>query len=370
MTNFEKPSFHQEFEAEQTAKLGSCRQNWEEIVTRNINAKLSDRLQPSWSGNDDDIFGSYTALVAFSIKHFDPLPPILLWENRIAPGVERAESLLASGSMRIHKGSPLFNTGVAYYVAGDFERALAYVGEAGEEDQKSGHPSKFPILIGDHPLSRRFLIEPIVKRFFPTWAPDYFKCTGVSLEESEFISLLKYLAKRPADAVQLLLPLHRFLKVDLGFENHATKHIRTRAVAESLVALESTLRRFQTGVIGELGSQLDQLIAANSILQSTYKRFDVDFRNKWPSRLQKRSSMAVNWCTTEARSRFASATTTSERAGIACYLSYRLRNSLLHVVEESLDIFQQKSLCEWCMALALAAIRLANHGEDSTLAAL
>src|SRR5690606_28796983 len=131
---------------------------------------------PAWSGNDDDIFGSHTAFIQFAVNNSDPFPAIRIWEREIAPAVRQAEAQLAakgSPQARIHKGAPLFNVGVAYYASGDFERAFGYVAEAGEENNKSGRGSQFPILIGDDDLSRRFLIKPLVKRYFDIWTQDY-----------------------------------------------------------------------------------------------------------------------------------------------------------------------------------------------------
>src|SRR5207253_2292298 len=127
-------------ETEQSATITSARQNWQKVIAQNINSWLQKRTDPAWAGNDDDIFGSHTAFVKFAVNHSDPLPAIHVWERTIAKAVQQAETqLAASGSTqaRIHKGAPLFNVGVAYYVAGDFERAFGYVAEAGEENNKS-----------------------------------------------------------------------------------------------------------------------------------------------------------------------------------------------------------------------------------------
>lgn len=359
--------------ADQGVAIDSVRHAWHQIISDNIGRWLRKRVETTWAGTDDDIFGAHTLFVKFAIDHRDPLPAIDIWENKIAPDVHLAEAYLAkngSPQPRIHKGAPLFNVGVACYVAGNLERAFGYVAAAGEENEKSGRGSPFPILIGDDKLSRRFLIKPIGDRYFPVWAEDYKNVTNRELNEAEFVVVLKNLAQRPADAIQLLFALHRFLKADLSFENHATRHIRTRAVAEALVALESTLRRSQTKVLGELGKQMEQLIAANAGVKTSFDTFRADFKHNAPTPAQERSPSAVNWTTTETQLRLASETTTAGRAGIACYLALRLRNTLLHVVEDSLDIFQQKSLCERCMGLALATVRLAKQGEDATLAAL
>jgi len=366
--------FQKKFVTDQGAALDSVRHVWQQIIVANISESLRQRAENTWADADDKIFGAHTLFVKFAIAHRDPLPAIDIWENKIAPDVLLAEAHLAkngSPQPRIHKGAPLFNVGVACYVAGNLERAFGYVAAAGEENEKSGRGSPFPILIGDDILSRRFLIKPIVDRYFPVWAEDYKNVTNRDLNEAEFVDVLKNLAQRPADAIQFLFALHRFLKADLSFENYATKHIRTRAVAEALVALESTLRRSQGDAAGELRTQLEKLVKANGAVKSSFDNFTKDFDSCIKGgAFDKRSPAAVNWTNMEAQTRLANETTVAGRAGIACYLALRLRNSLLHVVEDSLDMFQQKSLCERCLGLALATVRLAKHGEDATLAAL
>ena len=88
----------------------------------------------------------------------------------------------------------------------------------------------------------------------------------------------------------------------------------------------------------------------------------------WPGRDE--SSGALNNAIADAVRAFGAAATESERAGIVCFACYRLRNSLLHLNEESLDVYQNLDLGVRMVGWALTAYRIARHREDCTLAGL
>jgi hypothetical protein len=139
---------------------------------------------------------------------------VLCWEQTIAPLVAEAEAEIGktAPTTRFHKGAPLFNVGVCHFANGDLENGFKYLSSAGREDELSGRGGRFPVLIGDHYLSKRFLIGPVVAELLPSWQADYLSITGSSLDEGELTMLIKQIALRSSDGVQLVLALHRLLK--------------------------------------------------------------------------------------------------------------------------------------------------------------
>jgi hypothetical protein len=106
----------------------------------------------------------------------------------------------------------------------------------GDEHARAGG-DPFPVLLGNHPLSRRFLIAPVVAELAPGWTVRYHELTNRNLDEAELIALVMQAARRPTDGIQLLLALHRLRKASGAVQNDWTRYLRTRSLAEMLVAL-------------------------------------------------------------------------------------------------------------------------------------
>jgi hypothetical protein len=62
--------------------------------------------------------------------------------------------------------------------------------------------------------------------------------------------------------------------------------------------------------------------------------------------------------------------TIGERAGIACYLTYKLRNNLLHVIDDSVNLYADREKLLAAAGLIFSAVRVSMHGERGTLAAI
>jgi hypothetical protein len=60
----------------------------------------------------------------------------------------------------------------------------------------------------------------------------------------------------------------------------------------------------------------------------------------------------------------------AERAGIVAYTAYRLRNSILHVNEEGLDIYKKRDLGVRMAGWAFVACRLVKHAEENKIASI
>ncbi len=364
----------EEFDKEQAYALKKPINTWIRIVRQNVESHLQQYIQTNSAGNPDDIFGAHTAFVKFSVENGIPKLPILCWEQKITPLVEAAENELKkkNPNARIHKGAPLFNVGVCHFASGDLESGFKYLASAGREDELSGRGSPFPVLIGDHSLSKRFLIDPIIVKLAPLWLSDYQAITQSALDEAELVLLIKRAASRPTDGIQLVVALHRIMKASQPPQNDWTSFLRTRALADALVALESMLRRIhQTkGIESELHNQLTALLQVNAGASKEFNDFHQWFITNWKKKNLEKSAAAVNACVVEALTRFVAASTPSAKAGIACYAAVRLRNSLLHVLENSLDVYTDELKCLTMMGYILAVFRIAKHGEDGTLAGL
>lgn len=345
-------------------------ENWEAVIVELTANKLVEHEKTPNSDNDS-IFAFHTDFVSFCVNARIANRARLLWERKIAPLVAQSEARLrtANPAARIHKGAPLYNVGLCCFVLGDFDNAYRFLAEAGIEDEKSGRGSRFKIVLGDHSLSEQVLITPLEKMVFPLWSTSYAAVTNHNLDKAEFVSLLAGLARRPADAFQTMIALHRFRRSLIGIENEATHHIRARAIAEMVVVLESTLKRqfHPTGKM--LNDLLEQVLGANPKAEAAFKAFKAAFKAS-PHGNANPSVASTNWVITNGLSRTVTAVSPAERIGNVCYLMRWLRNALMHEVDSQLDLYRNRKTAEDVAGLVLCALRIAKHSEDKTLAAI
>jgi hypothetical protein len=177
------------------------------------------------------------------------------------------------------------------------------------------------------------------------------------------------MAGRPADAIQAVVALHRLRRSLFGNQNQGTAIIRFRALADLLHLVESFLRQFQTNVQGELGKRLNHLVALNPVVHAARATFDND-RKTWAANVNcdEKSLQAMNWVSSETGARITSAVTPATAAGAVIFFCHQFRNSLLHVNEENLTIFQNKDECVkavgWVLGMLRACVR-AKEGKFS-----
>ena len=221
------------------------------------------------------------------------------------------------------------------------------------------------ILIGDNQLSEQVFIAPLAELFKSAWGADYAKITGHALDGQEFKGLLKAMAGRPSDAIQAVVALHRLARSLSGHQNQGTAVIRFRALAELLHLVESFLRQFQTRVKGQLGDHLNHLVAANPVVKTARATFDKDCHT-WATnaKCDKKSHQAMNWISGETGLRIASAATPAVATGVVVYFCHQFRNSLLHVNEENLTIFQNKDECVKAVAWVLGMLRACARAKE------
>lgn len=315
------------------------------------------------SADEDALFEVHTIAALAALASAPRLmEPVVMWERIFRPAATEAEKRIGRP---IHKGAPCYNTALCCFLMHDFDGAFQYLMDAHDENQRLGG-NPFGILIGKHPLSRKFLIEPLVGHMAPRWATDYKAITGFDLTPDELIELMVWLSNRPSDAFVALVELHRvWWAADRQPENRATRLVAFRAVADLLVCLESAIRNFQgTAVTGQLYARMTNMLNADARVIGVFNSLK-DF----PAG-QGETPAALNNAITEATNRFALATTESVRAGCVCFASYKLRNSLLHLNEEALDVHTNLNLAVRMAGWTLAAIRIARRAHESALGAL
>jgi hypothetical protein len=87
------------------------------------------------------------------------------------------------------------------------------------------------------------------------------------------------MTRPPTDGIQFLLALHRLLKAQGGGQNDWTRYLRTRSLAELLVALESMLRRIQVPFSGELQNQFEHMFGGLPDYLSSFVDFQTAGRS-------------------------------------------------------------------------------------------
>ena len=111
-------------------------------IVDGVIANLEEKVAGTWTGTDDALFAPLTAFVTPAWKLQWAHRAIRIWLVELVPHVESAERRLGK---RIHKGAPLYNTGLCFFVAGDLARAAQYIEAAAEEDKEThGKPSRAP----------------------------------------------------------------------------------------------------------------------------------------------------------------------------------------------------------------------------------
>jgi hypothetical protein len=312
------------------------------------------------SATEDGLFALHTATTGAALQGVVSLTaPGRLWAEHLQPAVAVAEKHLPKP---IHKGAPLYNNALCAFLLNDFDGAFQFVVDAETENRRLG-PGAFDLLIGRDALSRPWVVDTLITDLGPKWAADYQAITGCPLSAPELVDLFGWLAQRPTDAFLVVAAAHRVRRAALRpIPNRATRLMVVRALADTVVSLESAIRWTQQGasVTGQLHARLKAVLNQDARLLSPFN----GLASFAPG--QGESATALNDLVTEAVSRFATATTETTRAGIAAYVSYRFRNSVLHVNEESLAIHQDLDLGIRMAGWVLATCRVVAHVARGT----
>jgi hypothetical protein len=317
--------------------------------------------------DEDHLFHEHGLLVSSRRRNGDLREVCGLWAERIAPLVEARERQLGKP---IHKGAPLYNTGLAFFLAGDFDSAMRYFAQADHEDVQNKGAHEFRLVAGDHPLSREIIIDPIMQSLSAFWVADYAKICGCNFDGQELINLLLALAYRPSDCLQAVVALHRIRACLDGPQNQATLVIRFRALADLLHLIESFLRQFQQ-VKGQLRAHVAFLLQANRRSETAYKGFGTALGH-WTKTTGNDgdSPSALDWISSETSNRLVVAPDSGTAAGIVAFFCHKYRNSLLHVNEEALIVFNNQEDCLAAAGYVLSMLRICLYAKDGTFGKL
>jgi hypothetical protein len=324
-----------------------------------------------WAFDDDSIFAAHTSFVDSALKFGAPLWPTHLW-HQIEPLVQQAETSIAQRTgqpSRIHKGAPYFNVGLCYFLSGNFEHAFQYFAEAGVEDEKSGRGARELVPIGENSLSIELLIRPLTQRLIPLISTSYLSSIGAHLTESELRTLINWLAARPIDAFQTISGLHRLLKLLDGPENDVSKQLRVRAVADLVLSVESSIRRWQNAAGQQLQGRFLMLLQSNPVARSSFTNFDGLRGQNFPG-AGGETIACINWVIEEMLSRMQTLPSVSERVGSAAFLVARLRNNLMHVNDPALSIYNDKDKLLQIVGLVMGTLKLSKLAQEGTLGTL
>ncbi len=314
-----------------------------------VRSNLRLRVAGRWHESDDELFGPHTVFVQFAHQHGLGLRAANVW-LLLQKDVLAADRALPKP---VHRGAPLFNTGLCYFVSGDFDRAVQFITEAGEADRRDGR-GESRIRTGGG-FARQILIEPLVAWLHTCFGADFTCATGVTLSATTLDALVLFLESRVADAAVFLGALHRLMSQARDPSNAAARLHRVRALADLLMVLESSLERWQGGVGLTLHGRCCRLVS-NTALGTLFAARDGAYAAF-------HLSPTVNRMTIQETADFDAATTVADRAAIALYHSYRLRNALFHRLDDTLAVHLAWRYQRRAVAFALVAIELSRLGE-------
>jgi hypothetical protein len=322
-----------------------------------VNSNLDSKAQSRWEDSDDALFGPYTAYMQPAWRSGLPLRPAQLWIDHIKPQVDVLEAEIGL----IHKGSPLYNVGVCFFIAGDYARAVQYIAAAGEEEERRSPGGAKRLLTGVGLMSEQVFLKPLYTPLAAEFGSDYEAATGCSLSPDEVRTLVEFLSERLGDAVLFIAALHRLFSQLEGPENTGSRLERIRALADVLLVFESSLRRWQGKCQGNLYRRTQELLRSSTPAFRAFNQRCAQYDQN-PEDIENLNAL-IN---TEHEA-FDGATSRSERAAIAAFLTYKVRNSVMHGLEEQLVLFSDRARLLKTFGLALISVRLSRSGAEGTV---
>lgn len=352
-------------------------------VVRDLKFNLVQRVVGLWHQPDDDLFASHTSFAIQCWQIGLPERASRLWEAVLAKEVESAEEVLGRQvpPSRIHKGAPLYNAGLGYLLAGNLDRAVALISSAGAEEAKRGTGQGCDLLLGSHELTEKSILIPIVDWITSTgWDKDFVAATCRQFDLAELKSLLGWLGGKVENAIQLIACLWRMRLLASYPLNEATRHLRVQGYADLLLIVESSMRMWQASPTlngKQLYNRLEHVLGANQRALAAFKAAETRFAGQFPKdqvtrqdHPDKETAVAVNWVIGDTLGLLASATSPAERAGYSCHLTARLRNSLMHVIDGSVDLYSKDNEFNRVAGITLSVIRLSQSGHDGSISGL
>ncbi len=343
---------------------------WIECLEEQVAGLVAENLL-MWStgafqGSDDDIFQPFNWYVVFCCDRLIPQRSVALWLGQLAQKTRETE--VAAGR-RIHKGAPIFNVGLAFFAAGDFERAVTFIAEAGIEDEASGRGPAHCVLVGANELSSKILVDPLCAWLASAnvWGTAYGELTGIALSKSEYISVLDWASRRLTDALQIVVSLQRFAALQVIPDNTASRHLRMQALGDLVLVLESSMRRWQNQVQGQLDQRMCAMLAYNPAAAAAYESTRVRFSAQFPGQME--NVTALNWLIDDClRDDWG---WHSRRANRHRVLSYcQAKEQSAHVIDDALNLYNDTAKQLAVSAVVFSVIRVSKFAEEGTLPAL
>ena len=347
------------------------------IAALQTQLNLAARVLGKWTDDDDMLFAPHTGFVIECLRRRVPLLPVLAWKSEIEAAVVGCETELqkANPVARLHKGAIYFNVGLCHLESGDIDSAFQMFAAAGTEDEKSGRGDWANVLIGYHALSEGLIIQKVIDWIAArsNWAALYEEVTDRVLDQAELKALIGWLASKHEDAIQFLHALHRFIHADEMPVNLAKAHIQARAMADIILVVESSMRRWQVGVHGQLHARMTSMLAVGSVARIAFDdaltRFNTQFPTK-PPHPDRETATGVNWAIDDHLTYYAATASRATRAGLVAYLALRLRNSFMHVIDGSISVYTDKPKLDELTGRMVAAVGLSMVGHSNTIPAV
>lgn len=351
-------------------------------VLDTIKLNLLQKVAGVWTQADDNLFENYSAYCVACWHAGIPGRSSEFWESSLHAQAEAADTALSklTPPTRIHKGAPFFNTGVGYLLAGKLDKGVAWIAQAGQEEALRGSGSTHGLLLGNHQLTEQAILTPLISWMTASlWPAKWQSITSRNLDLPEFKSLINWLSLKAENAIQLVVSLLRMKDIESLPKNEAVMHVRVQAYADLLLVVESSLRAWQTSATYagmQLYNRLESMLAAKPEALRAFKQAETRFATRFPKDAtgnphpDKETYVAANWVIDDTLTELITATSTAERAGIACHLAARLRNSLMHVIDGSVNLYNDETKYSKVAAITLSVVRLSQAGNEGTLTPL
>lgn len=333
----------------------------ENRIIQAISDNLRQRVERTWTKSDDDIFGTHTAYVTFSWPHHFHIRPANLWIKHLWPKVEKAEEELGEP---IHKGAPFFNTGLCYFLSGDFISAAQFFDAAGDEDERR-NPGSARTLVKGGGLANQ-LLQPIYHWTQVNSGLDYRSATKANIDESEMQNLINFLSRRTADAVLFISAMQRIALSKPKPNVYALRLHKIRALSDLILVLESNLREWQPNNLGDFRRRACEILRPNPRAFQLFNQIDGNYGNTTPRHNWENPQDINNFISAQIRA-FDQALTPAEKSAIALYTIYRLRNSLMHTNEDRLDMFTDHNQLLRLVNFAVITIKLSNYSYSNQI---
>jgi hypothetical protein len=174
--------------------------------------------------------------------------------------------------------------------------------------------------------------------------------------------LFRYASRNLANGLVLISTFPRLGGMMAGQDNDGSRLHRLRALADVLLVFESNLALDQGPGLDTMSNRIDRMLATGCT-RCARARNDAQDR---ASNAGLRTGVAtdVNSIVRGEILQLHRATTPAEKIGIACFITLTLRNSVMHVVEDQLDVFKSKTSLLECFGIALACVRLGRAGQE------